>query len=157
MTLHQLRIFECVARQLNMTKASMALHLSQPSVSQQLRLLEEEFGKKLFVRLNQGMELTPEGKEFFKAILPFLVQAEDLEKRFKANGRMRDGGLLSVGRSRNVSAEILPKLLIWCAAVVGRHEIGPRLEAQSFFPHVFFPRCGNEFRCCLVRLFAIAE
>ena len=112
MTLHQLRIFECVASQLNMTKASMALHLSQPSVSQQVRLLEEEFGKKFFVRLNQGMELTPEGKEFLKAILPFLVQAQDLENRFKANGRSRDGGLLSVGRSRNVSAEILPKLLM---------------------------------------------
>ena len=36
MTLHQLRIFESVARHLNVTKASQELHMSQPAVSQQL-------------------------------------------------------------------------------------------------------------------------
>jgi DNA-binding transcriptional LysR family regulator len=112
MTLHQLRIFECVARHLNVTKASMALHLSQPSVSQQLRLLEEEFGRKFFVRLNQGMELTSEGKELFQAIVPFLAQAENLEKRFKSNGKTDDSGLLIVGGSHNVSGDILPKMLM---------------------------------------------
>jgi DNA-binding transcriptional LysR family regulator len=118
MTLHQLRIFECVARHLNMTKASMALHLSQPSVSQQLRLLEEEFGRKFFIRLNQGMELTSEGREFLEAILPFLSQAENLEKRFKGNGKTNDGGVLIVGGSRNVSGDVLPKLLM---ALKNRH------------------------------------
>ena len=112
MTLHQLRIFECVARHLNVTRASMALHLSQPSVSQQLRLLEEEFGRTFFVRLNQGMELTSEGKEFFNAILPLLAQADNLEKTFKANGKTNDRGMLIVGGSRNVSGDILPKLLM---------------------------------------------
>lgn len=112
MTLHQLRIFESVARHLNVTKASIALHLSQPSVSQQLRLLEEEFGRKFFVRLNQGMELTSEGKELFQAIVPFLAQAENLEKRFKSNGKTYDSGLLIVGGSRNVSGDILPKMLM---------------------------------------------
>jgi len=90
----------------------MALHLSQPSVSQQLRLLEEEFGRKFFVRLNQGMELTSEGKEFFNAILPLLAQADNLEKTFKANGKTNDRGMLIVGGSRNVSGDILPKLLM---------------------------------------------
>jgi len=90
----------------------MALHLSQPSVSQQLRLLEEEFGRTFFVRLNQGMELTSEGKEFFNAILPLLAQADNLEKTFKANGKTNDRGMLIVGGSRNVSGDILPKLLM---------------------------------------------
>jgi len=112
MTLHQLRIFECVVRHLSVTKASMELHLTQPSVSQQLKLLEEEFGRKFFVRLNQGMELTSEGKEFFTAILPLLDQADNLEKRFKTTGNTNDRGLLIVGGSRNVSGEILPKLLM---------------------------------------------
>jgi DNA-binding transcriptional LysR family regulator len=112
MTLHQLRIFECIARELNVTKASMLLHLSQPSVSQQLRLLEEEFGKKFFVRLNQGMELTSEGKQFFKAILPLLAQADIVEKTFKPNGKPNEHGMLIVGGSRNVSGDILPKLLM---------------------------------------------
>jgi len=90
----------------------MELHLTQPSVSQQLKILEEEFGRKFFVRLNQGMELTSEGKEFFTAILPLLDQADNLEKRFKTTGNTNDRGLLIVGGSRYVSGEILPKLLM---------------------------------------------
>ena len=62
MTLHQLRIFECVVKHMNITKASQALHISQPSVSQQLRLLEQEFGTPFFVRLNHGVELTAQGR-----------------------------------------------------------------------------------------------
>ncbi|HTF93232.1 MAG TPA: LysR family transcriptional regulator, partial [Verrucomicrobiae bacterium] len=46
MTFHQLRILESVAKNLNITHASARLHLSQPTVSQQLKLLEMEFGTK---------------------------------------------------------------------------------------------------------------
>ncbi len=43
MTLYQLKIFEAVARHLNITQASLELHASQPAVSKQLKLLEENF------------------------------------------------------------------------------------------------------------------
>ena len=112
MTLHQLRIFESVVRHMNITKASAALHMSQPSVSQQLKLLEEEFGIKLFFRLNQGVELTAEGREFFDAIRPMLAEAENLEKRFKNNVTINDTAPLTVGGSHNVSVNVLPKLLM---------------------------------------------
>lgn len=112
MTLHQLRIFECVVRHLNITKASVALHISQPSVSQQLKLLEEEFGTRFFMRLNQGVELTAEGDEFFNAIQPLLTEAEHLEKRFKSSSRENDTTPLIVGGSHNVSVNVLPKLLM---------------------------------------------
>ena len=56
MTLHQLRIFECVAKHLNITKESAAFHISQPSMSQQLKLLEEEFARKFFIRVSQGQK-----------------------------------------------------------------------------------------------------
>ena len=112
MTLHQLRIFESVVRHMNITKASAALHMSQPSVSQQLKLLEEEFGIKLFFRLNQGVELTAEGREFFDAIRPMLAEAENLERRFKNNVTTNDTAPLTVGGSHNVSVNVLPKLLM---------------------------------------------
>jgi DNA-binding transcriptional LysR family regulator len=112
MTLHQLRIFECVARHLNITKASAALHISQPSVSQQLKLLEAEFARKFFIRVSQGVELTPEGKEFFDAIQPMLVEAEKLEQRFKNGAKENDVAPLIVGGSHNVSVNVLPKLLM---------------------------------------------
>jgi DNA-binding transcriptional LysR family regulator len=112
MTLHQLRIFECVVRHLNITKASAALRISQPSVSQQLKLLEEEFGTKLFIRLNQGVELTPEGEEFFTGIRPLLAEAENLEQKFKGKPKANDTAPLIVGGSHNVSVNVLPKLLM---------------------------------------------
>ena len=58
MTLYQLRVFEAVARRLNITQASLELHASQPAVSQQLKLLEEHYGASFFVRHNQGVKLT---------------------------------------------------------------------------------------------------
>jgi DNA-binding transcriptional LysR family regulator len=110
-TLHQLKIFECVVRHMNITKASAALHISQPSVSQQLKLLEEEFGTKFLIRLNQGVELTSEGEEFFNGIRTLLVEAENLEKRFKGSPTL-DTVPLIVGGSHNVSINVLPKLLM---------------------------------------------
>ena len=113
MTLHQLKIFECVVRHLNITRASVVLRISQPSVSQQLRLLEEEFSTKFFIRLNQGVELTPEGEEFFNGIRPLLAEAENLEKRFKKSSpKANDTAPLIVGGSRNVSVKTLPRLLM---------------------------------------------
>jgi len=112
MTLHQLRIFECVVRHLNITKASAALHISQPSVSQQLKLLEEEFRKQFFIRVSQGVELTAEGKEFFDAIQPMLAEAEKVERRFKNGAKANDTAPLIVGGSHNVSVNVLPKLLM---------------------------------------------
>ena len=111
MTLHQLKIFDCVVKHLNITKASAALHISQPSVSQQLKLLEEEFGTRFFMRLNQGVELTSEGDEFFNAIRPLLAEAEHLENRFKSSPKVNDTAPLIVGGSHNVSVNVLPKLL----------------------------------------------
>jgi LysR family transcriptional regulator, transcriptional activator of the cysJI operon len=112
MTLHQLRIFECVGTLLNITKASEILHISQPSVSQQLKLLEEEFDTKFFARLSQGVELTHEGKEFFDAVKPILTQADLVEKRFKRSSGFNQAALLKVGGSNNVSVDVLPKLLM---------------------------------------------
>jgi DNA-binding transcriptional LysR family regulator len=73
MTLHQLRIFECVARDLNIiTQASAELHLSQPTVSHHLKLLEEECRVKFLSRNNHGIELTREGRAFLEGIVPIL-------------------------------------------------------------------------------------
>jgi LysR family transcriptional regulator, low CO2-responsive transcriptional regulator len=109
MTLHQLRIFESVVRHMNITKAAQTLRISQPSVSQQLKLLEEEFGRKFLIRLNQGVTLTADGKEFFEAAAPMLADADNLEKRFKNS--VGNGASLVVGGSHNVSVNVLPKLL----------------------------------------------
>ena len=112
MTLHQLRIFEYVVKYMNITKASQALHISQPSVSQQLKLLEQEFGIQFLVRLSHGVELTAQGREFIDAVKPVLSQAANVENTFRNNSSTNQTGTLRVGASNNVSVNVLPKLLM---------------------------------------------
>src|SRR3954467_9132136 len=58
---HHLRYFWTVARKGGVRKAAEALHVSQPSISAQLRLLEESLGEQLFKRAGRGLVLTEAG------------------------------------------------------------------------------------------------
>ncbi len=61
MELRVLHYFLAVAREQSILKASKALHLSQPTLSRQLKDLEMELGKPLFIRGNRKITLTEEG------------------------------------------------------------------------------------------------
>lgn len=61
MEIRVLRYFLTVAREQNMTRAAEHLHVTQPTLSKQLKQLEEEIGKKLFTRSNYSIKLTDEG------------------------------------------------------------------------------------------------
>ena len=61
MTSQQLDIFLRLSQSLNFRKVAEELYTTQPTVSRQLRLLEEEWGMELFVRTNREVRLTPEG------------------------------------------------------------------------------------------------
>jgi LysR family transcriptional regulator, low CO2-responsive transcriptional regulator len=111
MTLYQLRIFQAVARHLNITQAALELHASQPAVSQQLKLLEENYGASFLVRHSHGVKLTDKGQAFLEAITPVVAQLEDVERRFKTNETTGKFPCLAIGGSRNVSVRILPRLL----------------------------------------------
>lgn len=56
-----LQYFLAVARERSLSGAAEFLHLSQPTLSRQLKDLEEELGKQLFIRSNKGVSLTDEG------------------------------------------------------------------------------------------------
>ena len=61
MELRVLRYFLAVAREESITRAAESLHLSQPTLSRQLRDLEEELGKELFIREPRRVLLTEDG------------------------------------------------------------------------------------------------
>ena len=61
MELRVLQYFLAVAREQNISAAAQSLHLTQPTLSRQLRELEEELGKQLMVRGNRKITLTQEG------------------------------------------------------------------------------------------------
>ena len=62
MEIYQIRTFLTVARLAHLTRAAEQLHLTQPAVSKQLKVLEQELGVVLFESQVGGMVLTREGK-----------------------------------------------------------------------------------------------
>jgi LysR family transcriptional activator of nhaA len=59
---HHLRYFWAVAREGSIARASRLLHVSQPSISTQLRQLERSLGEKLFAKHGRGLQLTDMGR-----------------------------------------------------------------------------------------------
>jgi LysR family transcriptional regulator, hydrogen peroxide-inducible genes activator len=64
MEFHQLRYFLAVARLRSFTRAAQHEHVAQPSLSQQIRKLEDELGARLFNRPGRSITLTPFGQRF---------------------------------------------------------------------------------------------
>lgn len=62
----------------SMSRASLALHISQPSLSQQISQLEQEMGKALLIRLPSGVRTTEEGKAFYRQALQILRQVDEV-------------------------------------------------------------------------------
>lgn len=65
-TLRQLRVFAEVAQNLSFTRAARELHLTQPAVSQQVKLLEADVGLPLFEQIGRKVQLTSAGTELLR-------------------------------------------------------------------------------------------
>jgi len=63
-----LHVFACAARHLSFTRCAQELHITPGAVSQQMRLLEERLGFRLFVRRARGVELTAEGQRLAQTV-----------------------------------------------------------------------------------------
>lgn len=111
MTLNRFRLFTAVARHLNVTKTSEELHVSQSSISQHLKLLQKEYGVKLYSKVAQGIELTQAGRIFLNNARAILMQIEDLKKNLSAGLPETQARSLTVGGSYAPSASFLPSLL----------------------------------------------
>ena len=62
MDIRVLRYFLTVAREESFSKAAETLYLSHPTLSRQIREMEEELGVQLLIRTNRNAQLTPEGQ-----------------------------------------------------------------------------------------------
>src|SRR5690606_5159757 len=94
--------FVAVAREGTITRASVALHLSQPAVSAHIKSLEEGLGLTLFTRVPRGMVLTVDGERLLGKVEQMLSahqQMLDLAERIKGtvSGRLRLGACSSIG------------------------------------------------------------
>ena len=87
MEIRTLRYFLEAAREENMSKAAERMHISQSALSKQLKGLEEELGKKLFVRHSFSIELTKEGMLLRKRAEDLLSMADKITAEFASIGR----------------------------------------------------------------------
>ena len=82
MELRTMRYFLAVAREENMTRAAELLHVTQPTLSKQLKSLEEELGKKLFTRHSFSIQLTEEGILLRKRAEDLVKMADKITSEF---------------------------------------------------------------------------
>lgn len=79
-----LRYFLTVAREGSMTGAADFLHVTQPTLSRQLKDLEQELGKKLFIRSSHSITLTDEGMLLRKRAEEIVDMVDKLEAEFRS-------------------------------------------------------------------------
>ncbi|MDR3230763.1 MAG: LysR family transcriptional regulator [Synergistaceae bacterium] len=80
MTLLQLHYLLEIAESGSINKASKNLFISQSSISNAIRELEDELGFVIFLRHNKGVEFTDEGRRFYEAALPLLEHEKKIMK-----------------------------------------------------------------------------
>ena len=109
MEIQTLKYFLTVAREENFTRAAQILHVTQPALSKQLKLLEGELGKKLFTRQSSGIRLTDEGKLLKKRAADLVELEEKILAEFTAdelNGGEIFFGLAESFQIRHIAKEI---------------------------------------------------
>ena len=82
MEIRVLRYFLAVAREGNITAAANFLHLTQPTLSRQIKDLETELGTQLLVRKSHNVTLTPEGMRFRKRAEEIISMVDKTEAEF---------------------------------------------------------------------------
>lgn len=89
----QLRSFHAVAREGGFTAASRALNISQPTLTTQVRSLEDYFGVTLFHRRGRRIEMTDTGRELFKISRRIMSLEADAQDLLNAHGGFHAGTL----------------------------------------------------------------
>lgn len=113
MELRVLRYFLAVAKEESITAASETLHVTQPTLSRQLMELEEEFGKKLFIRGNRKITLTDEGILLRKRAEEIVELVEKTETEITASDEIINGDIYIGGGetdAMHIIAHIIKKL-----------------------------------------------
>ena len=110
MEIRVLKYFVETAKQKSMTKAAKKLYVTQPTLSKQLKDLEDELGQKLFTRSNYSVNLTPEGEVLYKRAVDILSIVSKTEAEFKTMNDF-NGGDLYIGCAESYGITIIAKTI----------------------------------------------
>jgi len=109
-TLRQIEYWLAAVEEGSFGRAARRMHVSQPSLSQQVKVLEAELGGELLERLPEGIRLTPAGKEFLPHARDTVAAAGQAVRAARAALEMR-GGELEIATVRSIAVGILPDLI----------------------------------------------
>jgi LysR family transcriptional regulator, transcriptional activator of the cysJI operon len=119
----RLELFVKVALLQNLAKAARAIHVSPSSISQRLRLLEKDFGAKLYKKNKHGIELTNAGRVFLSTANQVLTELDTLRTSLCPNSE-KNIKTLSVGGTFTPSAKYLP------SAIAAFQKTHPEMEVR---------------------------
>ncbi|GHB96103.1 LysR family transcriptional regulator [Cerasicoccus arenae] len=112
MEMHQLRYFTAVARTGNFTRAAEQCHIAQPSLSQQIRKLEEELDEKLILRLPGGKSrLTPAGEILLGRANRILAEAQSAVEELRDRQKVISGAV-RLGAIPTIAPFLIPEALL---------------------------------------------
>ncbi|MTD39723.1 LysR family transcriptional regulator [Erwinia sp. CPCC 100877] len=116
--LRHLRYFVAVAEELHFGRAAVRLNISQPPLSQQIRILEQEVGARLLARNNRSVQLTEAGRQFLGDVRQILGQVEAAAVRAARlhhgeTGELRIGFTSSAPFIRKVSDSLSTFRRLW--------------------------------------------
>lgn len=110
MDIRLLRYFAVLADELHFGRAAARLNMSQPPLSQQIRLLEEEIGTPLFVRTHHRVELTAAGQTLKDQVPLIFAQIERALDLTRQTGRGQLGKL-EIGMISSVMVGVIPRAM----------------------------------------------
>ena len=112
MKLQQLRyICEVAKHDLNVSATAASLYTSQPGISKQIKLLEDELGVEIFTRSGKHLtKITPTGQQIIKIATNILNQAESI-KQLTREYNSPESGSLSVATTHTQARYALPKVI----------------------------------------------
>lgn len=110
MTLRQLEVFVAVARERSFSLAARKIHLSQPTLSEHVRELEQELGKPLFLRRGRTVTLTEAGRIFEPYAARIVATVGDARQAVVEVDGLARGSLL-IGASTTPGVYVLPRII----------------------------------------------
>lgn len=139
--LRHLRYFIAVAEELHFGRAAQRLNLSQPPLSQQIQILEQQIGARLFARTNRSVQLTAAGEAFLKdarQIMHNVTLAADKAARLHRGdeGELRIGFTSSAPFIAAVSdalftfRQLHPQVQIQMQEINTRQQLEPLIEGR---------------------------
>jgi DNA-binding transcriptional LysR family regulator len=105
---HKLRIFKAVADLKSFSKAAQMLFLSQPTVTLQIKKIENYLGMTLFRRHKSNLELTEEGKVLYQFASKILEDYMNMEENLK---NVKKTSVLYIGCSSTIGDYLLPNII----------------------------------------------